>query len=125
MAVTITEEIFRSSPENPHPVKKITFDWTSDAAGDATETTTNAYTGELLRFVTVPDGVSAPTDDYDIVINDEDSTDVLIGAGANRDTANTEQVIASSLGAVANDKLTIVVSNAGNTKKGKAYLYIR
>ena len=125
MAVTITEEIFRSSPENPHPVKKIAFDWTSDGSGDATGTTTNVFTGELLRLVTVPDGVAAPTDNYDIVINDEDGTDVLIGAGADRDTANTEQVIASSLGAVANDKLTIVVSNAGDTKSGVAYLYIR
>jgi hypothetical protein len=125
MAVTITEEIFRSSPQDPNPVKKIIFDWTSDAAGDATGTTTNAYTGELLRFITVPDGVSAPTALYDVVINDEDSTDALIAAGANRSATVTEQVIASSLGAVANDKLTIVVSNAGNTKKGKAYLYIR
>ena len=122
MAVTITEETYGNSL---NAIKKIAFAWTSDGSGDATVTTTEVYTGEILRLITVPDGTSAPTDDYDVVINDEDGTDVLIGAGANRDTANTEQVIASSLGCVANDKLTLVVSNAGDTKKGTVYLYVR
>jgi hypothetical protein len=46
-------------------------------------------------------------------------------AGANRDTANTEQVLGSSLGCVANDTLSLVVSNAGDTKQGTVYVYIR
>lgn len=122
MAVTITEEVFANGVM---PIRKIKFAWTSDASGDATGTTTKSYTGELLRLITVPDGTSAPTDDYDITITDEDGVDVLIGQGANRDTANTEQVIASSLGCVANDKLTLTVANAGNAKKGTVYLYVR
>jgi hypothetical protein len=116
--VTVTEETFGS-------MKKITWAWTSDASGDADQQTTNVFNGAIQRFTTVPDGVAAPTDNYDIVINDEDSTDVLMGAGANRDTLNTEQVLASSLGVVANDKLNLVVSNAGNAKQGTVYLYIR
>ncbi len=121
--VVVTEETFGS-------VKKITFAWTSENgganAGKASKTTVNHYNGEIIRLVTVPGtGGDAPTDDYDITVTDEDSTDVLMGAGANRDTANTEQVLASSLGCVANDKLTLNVSNAGNAKKGTVHLYIR
>ena len=119
LAVTITEETFNK-------IKKVKFAWVSAADGTAAGTTTNVYTGEIIRLVTIPSGGgTAPTDDYDIVINDEDTTDVLMGAGANRDTANTEQVLASSLGCVANDKLAISVSNAGNAKAGTAIIYIR
>jgi hypothetical protein len=62
---------------------------------------------------------------YDVVVNDLDGTDVLMGAGANRSNTATEQVLMSSLGFVANDTLEIQVSNAGNTKQGTAYIYIR
>jgi len=35
-------------------------------------------------------GSTAPTDDYDIVINTAGGVDILGGAGANRDTSTTE-----------------------------------
>lgn len=118
MAVTITEE-------NMGHVKKVKFVWVSAADGTASGTTTQFYTGEIIRMVTIPGTVAlAPTDDYDITITDEDTTDVLMGAGANRDTANTEQVLASSLGCVAYDKLTLNVAAAGNAKGGTAIIYI-
>lgn len=117
--VTVAEETFGS-------VKKITFTWTSTAGGAADGATTFTYNGAIERLVTVPaGGGSAPSDDYDITIVDGDNTDVLMGAGANRDTANTEQVLASSLGVVANDTLTLHVTNAGATKGGVVYLYLR
>ena len=106
-------------------VKLVTWTWTSDASGDASEATAVAVDGDVIGLVTVPSSGSAPTDDYDIVINDANSVDVLAGAGANRDTANTEYVQGTSLGWVANSLLTLVVSNAGNTKAGTVYLYIR
>ena len=119
MSVTISEETYGS-------VKKITFAWVADGAGAATGQTSNAFNGALERLVTVPGaGGLAPDPDYDITITDEDSTDTLMGAGADRHTANTEQVNASSLGVVANDKLTINVSAAGASNAGTAYLYIR
>ena len=121
-SVTIVEEKFGNSIE---PVQKIAFTWVSAADGTATGQTTNPYTGEVIRLVTVPSGATAPTDDYDVIVNDEDTTDVLMGAGADRDTANTEQVLASSLGCVANDKLTLEIANAGDAKGGTVYLYIR
>lgn len=117
--VTITEETHSS-------VRKIKFDWTSDAAGAADGTTAKAYTGEILRLVTVPGTAGVqPTDLYDVVVNDEDTTDVLMGAGANRSNASTQQALASSLMCVANDKLSLAVTNAGNAKSGTVYIYIR
>jgi hypothetical protein len=121
MAGTLTpsEEIFGT-------VKKITLAWTSSTAGTVSGTaTTNAYSGAISRLVTVPSTSAAPDLNYDIVLNDLDGTDVLMGAGANRSNTATEQVLASSLGFVANDTLELQVSSAGNTKQGTAYVYIR
>ena len=106
-------------------VKLIKLEWTSDASGDADATTTTAIDGECLLFGTDPSGASAPTDNYDITITDEDGLDVLVGAGADRDTANIEYVQGSSLGVCAGTKLTITVSNAGSSKSGVAYLFVR
>jgi hypothetical protein len=118
---TITEETYGS-------VKKIKFAWAtlSSSSGGVTAATTKAYNGGLERLVTIPGaGGSAPTASYDITVTDQDSTDALMGAGANRHTANTEQVNAASLGVVANDTLTINVTNAGSSNAGTAILYIR
>jgi len=119
-AVTIQEETFSS-------VKKITFSWTSSAGGIVSGTsTTNAFSGEIRRLVTVPGTAGdAPDDNYNVTVVDEDGTDVLMGGGLLRDTANTEQVLASSLGCVANDKLELRVAAAGNSNKGVVYLYLR
>jgi len=120
--VVIAEETYST-------IKKIKFEWTSvdggADAGKATKTTTKFFTGEIIRLVTIPDAVDAPTDNYGVTITDEDGTDVLMGGGLLRDTLNTEQVLASSLGCVANDKLTLNISAAGNAKKGTAIIYIR
>ncbi len=122
-AVTLSEETFGV-------VKKIRWQWIAHTDGKVaitTEnaTTTKAYNGEVVRLVTVPDGTTAPSDNYDIKIYDEDETDVLMGGGADRDTAITEQVAAASLGVVANDKLTLYVEGAGSGGKGTTILYIR
>lgn len=120
--VTITEERGGS-------IRKIAFAWTSGtdaAAGTASASTSFTYNGKIERLVTVPAaGGDAPTDQYDLTITDADGIDVLAGAGANRSGTNTEQVASTSLGHVANDKLTVNVSNAGAAKKGTAILFLR
>jgi hypothetical protein len=124
MAATcvITEETYGS-------MKKIKWTWQVDSAAAqaaaASRQTSNAYNGAIERFVTIPDGSSAPAANYDVTILDQDSTDVLVAAGASRHSANTEQVLASSVGVVANDKLTISVANGGASGAGVAILYIR
>jgi len=121
---TITEETFGT-------VKKIKWAWVSAADGTVgaalvPTTTTNTYSGEVRRLVTVPGAAAlAPDDNYGVKINDGDGTDVLMAGGLLRDTANTEQVNASSLGIVANDTLTLLITAAGADNAGTVYLYIR
>lgn len=123
-SVTLTEETVGV-------IKKITWAWTAHTDGKVAVTTTNAttaktYNGEIVRLVTVPDGVAVPDDNYTVQIYDGDNVDALMAAAtANRDTANTEQVAASSLGVVANDTLTLYVEGAGSGGKGTVHLYIR
>ena len=127
MACTITE--------NTHAgVKLIKFAWTSDAAGAATGTTTYCYDGLIQTVVTVPGTVAdKPTDDYDIVLTDNNSIDQLFGYGANRDQTATETItrgwisatVATTLGSVTSSKLTLTVANAGDTKSGTVYVWIR
>jgi hypothetical protein len=118
MSCTITEET------QAH-VKKIKFEWVSAADGTVAGTTTGVYSGLVERLVTIPDGTDAPDDNYNVFINDEDDTDILMGAGATRDTANTEQVLASSLGCVANDKLALAITGAGAANAGTVIVYIK
>ncbi len=122
--VSITEETYGS-------VKKVLFDWTSvDGGGDAgkaRKTTTEVYNGVLERAVFVPDsGGTQPTNLYDVTVEDEDGYDVLIGQGADLDnTGAVSKAHSNGLGAVANDKLTVSVTNAGNAKGGAVILYLR
>lgn len=107
-------------------IKKVKFEWVSAAEGTASGTTSNIYSGEIIRLVTIPGiDAAAPTDNYDVVVNDEDTTDILMGAGVNRDTTATEQVLGSSLGCVANDQLSLSIANAGDTKSGTVIVYIK
>lgn len=120
-SVVITEEVYGT-------IKKIKFDWTSgDGAEDGTASgqTTHAYSGKILGLATVPAGAPDVPTSYGITVTDEDSLDVLMAAGAGRSATATEYVLSISLGAVANDKLTVNISGAGTNKKGVAYLYIR
>ena len=119
MAATLSAE------ETYGSMKKIKWTWTSDTSGDAAgATTTEAYNGKIQGLTTVP-STTTPTDNYDVEILDEDGVDVLMGGGADRDQTTTEYVLATSLGAVANDKMYLSVSNAGDTKAGAVYLYLR
>lgn len=103
-------------------VKVHRLDWVADSGG-ACSCTPITIDGEILRVVTDP-GSPAPTDNYDIVANDEDGFDILGGGLANRDTANSEAVVPSArvvhFGAV-----TFVVSNAGNGGAGVIKVYVR
>jgi len=119
--VTRTEETHLSLS-----VKKIKFDWLSSAGGAADDATTRKFTGVLERAVFVPDsGGTQPTNLYDVVVNDDDGNDVLMGQGANLSNAATVQALASVLGVFTQSKLTLAVTNGGAAKGGIVYLYFR
>lgn len=121
-------------------IRKIIVDWTSDSATGAVTGTTEKITGTLIKGVTDP-GATAPTDNYDIAITDEEGVDVLTSCVAastlaNRDTANSEEVyfflknadgtpLSMAAFPVVCDQLTIAITNAGNSKVGQLILYYR
>lgn len=115
-------------------LQEVTWTWTSDASGDVSGTDTQPVTGEIVRVVTNP-SATAPSDNYDLVINDADGVDVLAGAGQNRDTATSEQsvpIIETLVGAnpygervFVDGVLSLVVSNAGNAKSGVVTMYLK
>ena len=120
--VTLTEVVAGTT------VRKLTFDWTSDAAGDADQQSVETYDGLVTAVAQIPDPVDTPTDLYDVTVVDEDGIDVLHGEGANfpiatSATFKTREV--DGLGVVTTSRLTLNVSNAGNAKKGKTILWIR
>lgn len=102
---------------------RIKWTWTSSDAGAASLVTVRGYYGQVMALLTDP-GATAPTDNYDIVITDPDGYDVMQGAAANRDTANTEIAVPTAT-SVAFGPLTIAITNAGDTKDGVAVLYIK
>ena len=119
---TVVEETYGS-------MKKVKWTWTTDSASAqaaaASRVTTNAYNGAVQRLVTIPDGSSAPSASHDQTVLDQDSTDILIGGGASRAAASTEQVLGASLGVIANDTMTLSVANAGASAAGVTIVYIR
>ena len=121
-AQVVTKQEYRAHPF----IKKIVWDWLCTDAGIVVSETTGAYTGEIIRLITDPDAAGdAPTDNYNVTITDEDGYDVLMGGGLLRDTANTEQVLASSLGCCYNSKLELNIADAGDANKGIVILYIK
>jgi hypothetical protein len=125
--VTVTHRKHKSAE-----IKKVLWDWLSDASGDATDT--ERVEGEILRVCFVPDGGGTqPSNSYDVTIKDSEEIDVLAGLGANLTNASSSQVVpvvtdgnAGNMRpvAVAGD-LDLAVANAGNAKGGKIALYYR
>ena len=106
-------------------VTTLLWDWESAGDGSVTGATTSVHTGKVVALLTDPDsGGDAPSDNYDIVVNDSDTLDVLAGGGANRSATVVQGVAAASLGAVVNSTLTLEITNAGNAKKGIVKVYI-
>ena len=102
-------------------IQKWSLGWTSDGSGDAT--VNFIANGKLRRAVFNP-GTPAPTDNYDVVINDDEGFDILTGQGANRDTATSEVAASGSLLPYLVGQHSLAVSNAGSAKAGEIILYL-
>jgi hypothetical protein len=129
---TVTQSLSKNRADT---VAVLTFTWTADV-GDASvpsTTTSTAITAALqhyfLYMMETDPGGTAPTDNYDIVVNDANGNDILGGLGADRDTANTETVMPLIGGAnyaprPIDTALTLVITNnAVNSATGVVKLY--
>lgn len=108
------------------PCAVITWAFTTDADGDASEQS-ETLNGKISRAVTNPDNTDTPTAGWDLTIKDEDGVDMLCGNGADRDASGSkasEQAFPCPGNLAIASKLTFTVSNGGNTKKGTVKLYI-
>lgn len=97
--------------------------WTSDSAGAMTANMekTEIISGVCWRLTTKP--IIAPTDNYDIALLNELGADILLGKGADRDTANVETVFLCDSTNVSVKNAThglhqLRVSTAGASKSG-------
>lgn len=113
------------------PIGVVTLSWVADDTDGSVPATalTTKISGRLLALVTNP-GATAPTANYDIVLNDGDSFDVLEGVGANRHTSTTEKVrivysgTSSNPPVAASDTLTFTLTNnVVNSALGTAKIY--
>ena len=102
------------------PVKVVTLTCTADSSDGSYPATaltgipSNGRGGRLLQIITDPQS-TAPQDNYDITVTDSGGADLLLGVGANRDTANTEVAVIATNGAhsvyAGTDTLTLNITN--------------
>jgi hypothetical protein len=120
----------------PSNTRRIILTWTADAAAATvpnysfTATDLAFCSGYNLYMIVTDPGATAPTDNYDITILDQYAVDVSGGELANRDTANTEQVVPAVGAGVGGRTLdggamTVTVSgNAVNSATGRIILFL-
>lgn len=112
------------------PVKRLHYTLTADDADGSFDTIALPdISGRLLTIITNP-GATAPTDNYDITLVDDEGIDRLQGVGANRDTANSEEAAIVYSGTeihppvVDGDVLTLTTANnAVNSAIVEVFIY--
>lgn len=102
-------------------------DWTSTAMGAVSANKFSVIRGYLLQVKFVPDsGGTQPTDLYDVELRDDDNIDLLNDAGDN--LSNSAGKIVSfnpPLFLDSTQQLDVVVANAGASKGGMVYVWVR
>jgi hypothetical protein len=132
--LTVTENVAdSSSTRDPSIICRYTLAWVSHTDGTVALPTAT-INGTILRVTTNP-GSTAPTDNYDVTLLDEDGIDVLAGEGTDRDTTNSETfcpgvaftdgTTTSVVPVVVAGVLTLTIANAGSGKEGTVVLYVR
>jgi hypothetical protein len=109
--------------------QKISVSFVADAADGSVPNTTLTLNGYLMKIVTNP-GSTAPTDNWDIQINDEHGVGVTAATTDNRDTTTSEQVYPTITGATAPVWVvgthTLVISgNSVNSATGVVDIYLK
>jgi len=112
-------------------VFQIACDWVSDASGDATVSILD-YSGYKISSVLFVPGENGdlatdlPTDQYDAVLTDVVSgVDMLAGEGADRSWTAANDIIVALTDVLIFGTMNLVISNAGNAKKGRVYILMQ
>ena len=125
-------------PGSSRAVRVLEWDWFSDASGDCDVSTSGSanasgVTGTVVGVHAIPEtGATIPSDDYDVTIIDGQGVDVLNGAGANLPQGVTSvenyrfptDFLSDGPIVIADQELTLVVANGGDTQGGVIRLYI-
>ena len=109
-----------------YQIQKISWDWLSASDGTVSSAAFGAYMGKIVKAILASDsGGTAPTNLYDVTIEDEDGYDVLSGEGADVTSAATVYLVDPDKCLwVRSNSLTLKVANAGDAKGGVVTLYI-
>ena len=110
--------------------------WDTDTNVNTTVNLTKSMDGEILRVVfTNSIGARAPSNDYDVAVNDPDGVDMLNGAGTNLATnvvsslVPYEEIVINSTTQVVsmavNGKGQLQITNAGTNTQGVIKFYYR
>lgn len=120
---------------NGTDIVKHTFEWESDADGDASVQSGAVVSGRIERVVFVPSASAVPTAAYDVTLTDADGINVLGGQGSDLSETTASSVCPGTalkdgttvgvVPTVVDSILTLNVENAGNTKAGKVVVYVR
>ena len=122
MAASVAATEYRAE----HPLK-IKYKWTSDANGNASGATAHHYSGRLIGFTTLSSGTDVATANYDVELLDDHGIDLLFGNAHNRAQSVPEHIsreLVNAMGEVHQSKLTLAVTNAGDSKVGYAFAFI-
>lgn len=120
--------------DNLRNPRRVVVDWVSDSATGAVSGTSKEIGGRLIKGVTVPSVTDPPTLNYDIALTDAEGIDLLASSFANltnRAAAGAQAVYLGLLGGtfmiaafpVSSGKITVAITNAGNSKAGRLILY--
>jgi len=118
--VTLTEDAVR------YPIQKITWDWLCTDLGVVSSKTVNGVMGKVVKAILASDaGGTAPTNLYDVTIEDDDGADILSGEGANVTSAATVYIVdPTKVLYCRSSNLTLKIAAAGDAKGGTVILYI-
>lgn len=115
--------------------KRYVIDWKCDASGNVsayldTDLSLSLLTGEIAFVETAPgEGgdltTDLPTNSYDITLVDDSGYDWLGGTLENRSVTVAEKVVPSSTLVVIQQRIKLVVANAGDAKRGRLIIGVR
>ena len=119
--VTITQDSVE------YPLQKIQWDWLSASDGTVSSAASGWYCGKIVKVSLASDsGGTAPTNGYDVTIEDGDGLDVLSGNGADVTAAATVYINdPTKMLWVRSGTLTLKVTNAGDAKGGVVTMLIQ